>query len=175
MGEFGVGKDTVANYIIDYLPEEYCRKIKSFTTRKPRYDGEDTHIFVEKDETKIPNDSVAAWTKIDDNYYWTTKEQFDTGKMNIYVVDKIGAYDIINSHIDHTFVLEVIRPEWMRNVSSYRLGRETMERNPDDYVVKSDVRLLNTNSKEELKRNVEDLFRVDSDGYYHRLIFEVPK
>lgn len=48
VGNFGVGKDTFADFMLKYLPESI--KIKSFTTREPRFDGEDTHIFTTPDK-----------------------------------------------------------------------------------------------------------------------------
>ena len=61
-GDFGVGKDTFADFLIEEINKENAeitnqdiyvwraKKIKSFTTRKPRYEGEDTHTFISKEK-----------------------------------------------------------------------------------------------------------------------------
>lgn len=156
MGEFGVGKDLVADYLCELIGEK-AQKIKSYCTREPRYENEDTHIFVVKDNNSEPDENTAAWTKIGQDYYWTEKDQFDLNLINIYVVDNVGALDIITANIDNVYVLEVIRPEWMRNIPSYRLGREAGRELKKPVPV--DYRLLNTVTLSELKRQLADFVK----------------
>lgn len=159
VGDFGVGKDTVADLLLSQsltYKSNFCsfQKILSYATRKPRYEGEDTHIFVSKEEfSKF--DDLAACTKIDDNYYGARFSQFDTEKINIYCVDEKGVSDIIDKNIDDVFIVEVIRPKWLRNVSKERLERKresgSFEYNPD-YIILNDKDLSN------LEISVSDCF-----------------
>ena len=118
-GESGVGKDTVADMLVEMLPE--TKKILSYTTRPPRYTGERTHRFI-KDGIQIDYadvritieevlnqistpDNWVAWTMIDGYLYWTEAEQFDKDKINIYVIDDAGLAQLINSEFDDVYVV----------------------------------------------------------------------
>ena len=123
-GDFGVGKDTFADMLLNYFGEE-ATKILSYTTRAPRYDGEDTHIFVSEEEWNNikQNDNIIAETWIDNSYYGTIEEQFDN-KYNIYVVDDIGVRDVLNANIDKVFIAEIVRPKWCMDIDTDRLSRK---------------------------------------------------
>lgn len=84
IGESASGKDTVANI----LCEKYnLSKVKSYTTRQQRYDGEDTHTFITNEEfDKLEN--LVAWTVFDNNKYGATAEQLDNN--DVYIVDPCG-------------------------------------------------------------------------------------
>ena len=84
IGESGTGKDT----IINALCEEYgYKKVISYTTRKPRYDGENTHSFITPDEFANLKHIVAS-TCFDGSYYCATQEQVDDA--DFYIIDKNG-------------------------------------------------------------------------------------
>lgn len=159
VGDFGVGKDTVADLLLSqsltHKSNSYSfQKILSYATRKPRYEGEDTHIFTSKEEF-LKFDDLVACTKIDDNYYGARFSQFDTEKINLYCVDDKGVSDIIDKNIDDVFIVEVIRPKWLRNVSNMRLARKresgSFKYNPD-YIILNDKDLFN------LEISVSDCF-----------------
>ena len=59
IGESGSGKDTIAKE----LSKLGYKQVISYTTRPPRYTGEDTHIFIPPEEVK--NYELAAYTMYD--------------------------------------------------------------------------------------------------------------
>lgn len=84
VGKSGSGKTTIA----EYLEENYGMKmLESYTTRKPRYEGEKGHVFVTKDDYHNAENIVAS-TFFDNNYYWATQEQCE--EADIYIIDPDG-------------------------------------------------------------------------------------
>ncbi|MEY8366551.1 hypothetical protein AALA22_13010 [Anaerovoracaceae bacterium 41-7] len=84
MGQSGAGKTTIANI----LKEVYkWRVLDSYTTRKPRYDGEVGHIFCTKEEFDGLQNKV-AYTIFDGNEYCATAAQVE--ESDIYVIDPAG-------------------------------------------------------------------------------------
>ena len=85
IGKSGVGKSTIENI----FKNQYGYKpVRSYTTRHPRYENEDSHIFVnEADYEKMKND-MCAFTEFDGNKYWATNAQVD--ESDIYVIDPAG-------------------------------------------------------------------------------------
>lgn len=158
VGDFGVGKDTVANLFlkndfIDYSGFEF-QKIKSYTTRPKRYDSEDTHIFCTKEEFSSLNDIVAQ-TQINNECYGARKCQFDKDKINLYCVDDKGVRDIEYSNIDKVFVVEVIRPSWLIDLPEDRLNRS---RQSQHYKYIPDYIIMNDGGLDILERTVSECF-----------------
>ena len=85
IGPSGSGKTTIAEYLVKNYD---FTQIESYTTRKPRYDGEVGHIFVSNEEFDQLRDFV-AYTEFDGNRYAATAEQVESN--DIYVVDVAGA------------------------------------------------------------------------------------
>ena len=84
VGRSASGKTTIA----DILEQKYGHKqVFSYTTRKPRYDGEIGHIFLDEDEFDILGELV-AYTEYNGFRYGTTAEQLD--QCSIYVIDVPG-------------------------------------------------------------------------------------
>ena len=84
VGKSGSGKSTICRQ----LEDEYgLKEVKSYTTRLYRGDGDDSHIFITKQEFKALNDLV-AYTEFDGNYYGATKEQIDNN--DLYIIDVDG-------------------------------------------------------------------------------------
>lgn len=81
----GVGKD----YVVDKLCKEFDKKkVISRTTRKPRYEGENTHLFVsEKMADEEFNNSVAKTIFNGYRYYAT---EFDIATADFYIIDPHG-------------------------------------------------------------------------------------
>ena len=85
VGQSASGKTTIANLLEE---REGMKQVQSYTTRLPRFEGETGHIFVT--EQDFPgNDNVVAYTKYNNNEYWTTVEQIKDA--DIYVIDVDGA------------------------------------------------------------------------------------
>lgn len=86
VGVSGSGKTTIAKK----LYEEYgLTSVNSYTTRKPRYDGETGHIFISDEEfDNIPESDMIAYTEFDGNRYCATKQQLENN--DIYIIDPTG-------------------------------------------------------------------------------------
>ena len=85
IGESGSGKDFISNY----CSEKYgLKKIKSYTTRKPRNDLDyNNHIFIKEKDIRKYKDIVAS-TVYNSNTYFATASQINDN--DIYVVDIRG-------------------------------------------------------------------------------------
>ena len=84
VGCSGSGKTTIT----EQLEQKYgLKSIQSYTTRKPRYDGETGHIFVSNKEFDKLTDMV-AYTEFAGNRYCATAEQVENN--DIYVIDPKG-------------------------------------------------------------------------------------
>lgn len=107
VGASGSGKTTIARS----LGKDGYNIIQSYTTRPRRYDGEWGHEFIEnyypvyvndsfvglenpKDEKYIDIDDMVAYFIGHDYCYFTTREQFLDNKVNIYIVDELGAKQV---------------------------------------------------------------------------------
>ena len=102
------GKD----YIVDKMCKDFnMSKVVSKTTRKPRYEGENTHVFVTKEQAlkEVPNS--LADTYFDNNYYYTDLESVNN--KDFYIIDPNGIKnfkydlikdrDVISCYIDCNF------------------------------------------------------------------------
>lgn len=96
VGRSGTGKDTLANA----LAERGLKVLKSYSTRAPRYEGEDTHIFIDKDAVDSYKDKVAS-TVINGEDYFATRKQLD--ECDIYIIDPNGLYEVIKNCPDISF------------------------------------------------------------------------
>lgn len=166
VGDFGVGKDTFADMLLDEMGHEESNKVLSYTTREPRYDGEETHIFVTHEfwekQQEEPN-LIVAETNIDGHFYGTLLHQFNAYirkqqpdysiKYDIYVVDDIGVRDVVAADIDDVFIVEIIRPKWLIDVPTSRLNRERT----DKYQYESDFRVINDGSLDKLKSYAKEV------------------
>lgn len=92
VGKSASGKTTIA----DILEQKYNHKqVQSYTTRKPRYDGEVGHMFITEDEFKAL-DGIVAYTFYNNNHYGTTSKQLD--ECSIYVVDVPGVETLLEKY-----------------------------------------------------------------------------
>lgn len=136
VGDFGVGKDTIADYCVEILGTQRALKIRSYSTRYPRLPDENTHVFLsandEEEAERIFKNAVsnkndiAAWSHIDGHYYWTLKNQFENDLFDyfIYVCDYEGAAQALRNLKGPKIVLEVIRPKELIDVDEDRINRE---------------------------------------------------
>lgn len=84
VGCSGSGKTTIT----EQLEQKYgLKSIQSYTTRKPRYDGETGHIFISDEEfDKLTN--MVAYTEFAGNRYCATAEQVENN--DLYIIDPKG-------------------------------------------------------------------------------------
>lgn len=84
-GESGSGKDTVAKI----LKNKYdLKQVISYTTRQPRYENEDTHIFITKNEIDKYKNDMVGYTYYNNNYYFATNKQVE--ECDVYIIDLLG-------------------------------------------------------------------------------------
>lgn len=92
VGPSGSGKTTIANL----LEEKYdYKQVQSYTTRKPRYEGEVGHIFITEEEFDNLGE-LTAYTLYNGNKYGTTVEQVDDS--DIYVIDVPGIKTLLDNY-----------------------------------------------------------------------------
>jgi len=86
VGESGSGKSTIARDLQRYGLTE----IKSYSTRDPRFKGEDTHVFISDLDSKmmLAHENIIAYTFFNGHSYFATYDQFI--KNDIYVIDPYG-------------------------------------------------------------------------------------
>lgn len=91
IGRSGCGKDTLVNYMC----QKYgLKKLNSYTTRPPRQNEEDTHIFISPEDVQKYQDDIIAYTKIGEFEYFATKSQLKD--INFYIIDPKGVQDLEN-------------------------------------------------------------------------------
>ena len=84
VGCSGSGKTTIT----ERLEQKYgLKSIQSYTTRKPRYEGETGHIFISDEEFDKITDMV-AYTEFAGNRYCATAEQVENN--DLYIIDPKG-------------------------------------------------------------------------------------
>lgn len=84
VGESSSGKDSLANM----LKHDGYKILKSYTTRPPRKNEVDTHIFIKPEEVEKYKKDIIAFTKIGDYSYFATKTQLLDS--DIYIIDPNG-------------------------------------------------------------------------------------
>lgn len=84
VGESGSGKTVVADFLKNIFG---MRVLQSYTTRPPRCEGEDGHIFVSEEEFEALENKV-AYTEFDGYKYCATKAQIE--ESDIYIIDPDG-------------------------------------------------------------------------------------
>ena len=92
VGRSASGKTTIANM----LEEKYgYTQVRSYTTRKPRYDGEIGHIFITKEEFANLDD-IVSYTLYNGNEYGTTTKLLDEN--SVFVVDVPGVESLLEKY-----------------------------------------------------------------------------
>ncbi|AKC02702.1 guanylate kinase [Bacillus phage Stills] len=86
VGKSGTGKSTIAKDLERYGLSE----LKSYTSREPRFEGEDTHEFVTpvQSTVMVHNEEIIAYTRFDGHDYFATLDQMVEN--DIYVIDPAG-------------------------------------------------------------------------------------
>ena len=160
VGDYGVGKDTFADMLVEHLGED-ANKIKSVTTRKPRYPDEDTHVFVNEQRWLLlsQNYEIIAYTEIGGEHYGTFFNQFGYYDYDVYVVDDVGVRDVLRSCIDATYIVEIKRPKWLIDLPEERLTRERT----DSYDYKPDYVVINDTTLEKLDASAREVSYILKD------------
>ena len=95
IGASGSGKTSVANI----LDKKYgLKQLRSYSTRKPRYDGDQEHTYISVCEFESLQNMIAS-TVFNDHLYGATKEQYDSS--DIYVIDPVGFYNMLQIFVEN--------------------------------------------------------------------------
>lgn len=121
VGRTASGKDTLR----EALERKYEWKfVKSYTTRKKRFEDEDTHLFVSQQQADNVTNKVAV-TFVNNgegwNEYFATEEQVQ--EADAYIVDPVGMYLLCASMPYEQFVVVYVKP-----VSTYLQFKHVMKR-----------------------------------------------
>lgn len=99
VGRTAHGKDYLRKILEDSFGWKF---VKSRTTRPPRYEGENTHIFITNEEAdNTPESEIIAKTKIGDIRYFATKEDLDNA--DGYIIDPNGVDYLCEKYKDEWF------------------------------------------------------------------------
>ena len=130
VGRTATGKDTLREALEKHANMTF---VKSYATRPRRFENEDTHIFITKNEQKEieKNDIVIAKTTIANNDYFATKSQVE--KADGYIIDPIGIYALLKNMPDTKFLILYLMPN--KKHRDIYISRELSKGNKD----KSDI------------------------------------
>lgn len=164
VGRSASGKTTIA----DILSQKYGHKqVYSYTTRKPRCDGEIGHVFVNEEEFNNLGELV-AYTEYNGYRYGTTSDQLD--ECTIYVVDVPGVETLLQRYKTNrpiiiiyfnTTVYNRINRMIDRGDSDMAIISRLLQDEKDDWLKQLDH--LVWHYSHIIKRNV-DLYSVNANG-----------
>lgn len=164
-GDFGVGKDVFSNLFVEELNKinKQAGKILSYTTRTPRNAKDfNNHRFAQywnitPNETYFNTHNIVAHTTINNEHYWTEKEQF-TNKYNIYVIDKASIIQVIKADIDITMIIEVKRKKSLINIPKERANRKQNKKKLPKFI-KEPYIIENNGTIEELHEKTKEFVK----------------
>lgn len=87
VGISGSGKSVIVKELCKYFNK---KEVISYTTRPPRDNNDDTHIFIREEDVEKYKNEIAAWTFIDPFQYFATNKQLDDPDAMFYVIDPDG-------------------------------------------------------------------------------------
>lgn len=157
MGASGSGKTTIS----DMLRDKYGLKpLVSYTTRPPRYEGEDNHIFVTNEEFEQLEDFV-AFTNYNGHRYCGTAKQVE--ESDLYTLDPNGvAYFKESYHGSKRPIVVYI------DVDRETRARRMKARNDDAAAVES--RLLDDDIEFLRSSQMADVVLKNNDGQLEQVV-----
>lgn len=190
VGPSASGKTTVANELekietFGFSDNNFLtrvnpfKQVRSYTTRPPRYENEDGHVFITDEEfDKLTN--IVAYTTYNGYRYCTTKEQLDA--VNIYVVDINGVHTLFDNYIterqiyiwyfDASVITRINRMIDRHDSDSAIIGRLLNDESYDWYEkLNTLVDYYQTFKK---KDNIQ-LNRVDANKQLHEVVYIMQK
>lgn len=140
VGRTASGKDTLR----EALERKYGWKfVKSYTTRRKRFEGEDTHLFVSQQQANSIKNKVAVTFVNNGNgwdEYFATEEQVQ--EADAYIVDPVGMYLLCASMPYEHFIVAYVKP-----VSTYLQFKHVMKRFDGFHPYKAIKRIVSENSE----------------------------
>jgi guanylate kinase len=162
IGESGSGK----TYMAEYIESEYnIPMIQSYTTREPRFEGENGHTFISLDEfNEIDKNDMIAYTCFGGNHYCC--KHSDVLKKNTYIIDEHGYSMLRNQHKDKYKVIGVRIKSSPEHRNDRDVSMDRIKRDEGMFVLHSlefDHIISNNGSLKDFKSNinkiVEEVFR----------------
>lgn len=149
VGESGAGKSEIASLLAQNDKYNY---IQSYTTRRPRFEGEEGHLFTDKmiyDKhcklVGINDFKIIAPTYFDDTYYWSVSTQFKKDKINIYLVDPLGVEKLIRENKNFNITTVYLKTDEKTRIKRmlHRIERIEDPNAIEDEKLKIDIRINN--------------------------------
>lgn len=138
IGRTASGKDTLREALERKYGWEF---VKSYTTRKKRFEDEDTHLFVSQQQADNVTNKVAV-TFVNNgegwDEYFSTEEQVQ--EADAYIVDPVGMYLLCASMPYEHFVVVYVKP-----VSTYLQFKHVMGRFNGFHPYKAIKRIVSEN------------------------------
>lgn len=111
VGPSGCGKSTIARELDGNI-------IQSYTTRKPRFEGERGHTFISDFKIKgqyiefknnggyelINNNEIVAYVKLYGEHYFSLYKQFKHDELNIYILNPSSIW-MVEDYLDDVVVI----------------------------------------------------------------------
>ena len=131
VGESGVGKTYVANYLED---KHGIPMIESRTTRPPRYEGERGHTFISEEEFKsYREEDMIAFTQFGKyNYCCLISNVPDS--QSCYVIDEFGLL-YLRENFSDKFTIFAIRMFATDHLRERHVSKERMERDKGKFTL----------------------------------------
>jgi guanylate kinase len=179
VGESGSGKSTIA----ELLEIEGYNYIQSYTTRKPRFDDEKGHIFVNYiptvlnlngcSEEMILKSGIIAYTYFDNNHYWATKEQYKGKGISLYVIDPLGVKELKNIVKDAEIIciyIKVDETERVRRMLTKRDIQDVNDRIEHDReafkIIQCDYVISNNDNIENIIKLINQIIKIERSNKY---------
>lgn len=172
LGASGSGKTTLCAE----LEKRYgLKSIPSYTTRQPRFEGEQGHTFITEDEFDKLED-ILAYAETDNCRYAVTKEMFEDEQYSIYVIDMTGLKYLYKHYHGDRPIISVFIDSNVYDRFNHMIEREDT-RSYDDKVkaalnrIEHDAVEFNTN---DLIDNVNYIFD-NLEGSFSTLVYLVSR
>lgn len=157
VGPSGSGKTTMGRFLCEKTGYNW---ICSYTTRPMRdneMDGVD-HRFV--DESCMPcKDAMMAYTLFGNYHYWTTFDQFDDNRPNVYIIDEKGVVEmeriIREKELDGYELLKVYVKR-----SNIDVDEERIKRDDDRDLLPDEIYDLIIENNETLEKFLENSIKI---------------
>lgn len=172
LGASGSGKSTLCAE----LEKRYgLKSIPSYTTRQPRFEGEQGHTFITEDEFDKLKD-ILAYAETDSCRYAVTKEMLEDEQYSIYVIDMTGLKYLYEHYRGDRPIISVYIDSNVYDRFNHMIKREDT-RSYDDKVraalnrIEHDAVEFNTN---DLIDNVNYIFD-NLEGNFSTLVYLVSR
>lgn len=126
-GRAGLGKDLIAKMLEDKYNWKF---VQSYTTRPRRTENEYGHRFITKEDTEqIPKSEIATDAVLNNNYYFSTKQQIY--EADGYIVNPKAIPDLLKNCPDVYFQIIYIHPKDNETRMEMAIKRANESDDPD--------------------------------------------